>query len=147
MADWTNWIDLDWIDNNSILYQWPGVYQIRLTNKQGHPFHIPRFLSIDIDGLLVTGESVNVAARLKEFLKASEGKSYAHSTAERLYLIRYICKLDNSSYKGYKFQYRCKRMKDKTEAEAHEEELLKGYFKQYGELPPLNSEMPDKYIS
>lgn len=146
MADWSEWKDLYLIDVHWTPYQWPGVYEIRLADQKGQPIGLSRFLDVDVEGLLVIGESANVATRLRDYYRASKGGASAHSEAERMYLIGLKTSFQKSVYKGSKVQFRWMRLKDKAEAETYEERLLKTYFKRFGELPPLNSEMPRKHI-
>jgi hypothetical protein len=94
----------------------------------------------------VIGESGNIARRIREFYRASSGEALAHSEGETLFLIIFVTSFQKSVYKGSEIQFRCMRLNDKAEAEKYEESLLKTYFKRFGELPPLNSEMPNQYI-
>lgn len=148
MAEWNVWRDISCIEEFADLYKWPGVYKIRLTDSSGCPIKIGRFLGNDSDGLLAIGESGTrtVSTRIKEFLKAYEGGKLKHSEAERLFLIGCTTRFRRGVYDNCTLQFAAKKLKDKAEAQIQEERLLKSYFVKYGELPPLNSDMPDKYI-
>lgn len=146
MAEWSKWQDIWWIDDFADLYKWPGVYKIRLIDYQGQPVRIGRLLGVDTDGLLAIGESVNVARRIREFYRAYEGQSFRHYVAERMFLIRFKTAFGKKIFKDCKIQFTCMRLKDKAEVKKYEERFLKSYFKTFGELPPLNSDMPDKNV-
>jgi len=47
-------------------------------------------------------------------------------------------------YKWYEIQYSFKKLQNKDGAEKEEEKLLKRYFKEFGEVPPLNNNLPSK---
>ena len=144
MSEWTNWIDILSVEELKELYRWAGVYKIRLVNSGGHPVEIARFLDKDRDGILAIGEAGDVARRVGQFYRAYEGHSFKHSEAERLFLIRNRTKFGRGIYNDCKIQFMARKLADKAEAEKEEERLLKIYFAKCGELPPLNSRMPDK---
>src|SRR3972149_2868037 len=144
MLEWEPWQDIDLTEKFADRYQWPGIYTIRLADSVGHPIEIRRFLGDDEDGLLTIGESTNVASRMKEFANAYEGRSFKHYEGERLFLIRVKTRFGRGVYDNCRLQFTVRKLKDKAEAQKEEEKLLKGYFVKYGELPPLNANMPDK---
>jgi len=120
-----------------------GVYKIRLVNSKGSSIQIPRFLDKDSNGILQIGRSVNVERRTRGFRGAIEGKRYAHAEGQRLYLVK---KYTNfmERYNNCKIQYSFERLPNESEAKKDEERLLKCYFRRYGEVPPLNNNLPDK---
>jgi hypothetical protein len=103
-------------------------------------------LGSDKEGLLAIGESMNLARRIMEFHHAYTGKSFLrHSVGDRLFLVR-ICQHTSLriNFGNYKLQVAVIKLENKSETQREEENFLKVYFKEYGELPPLNSSMPDK---
>ena len=52
-----------------------------------------------------------------------------------------------TKYPEREYEYSFTRVDSKGQAKAMEEELLKTYLKQFGELPPLNSVLPNRYDS
>ena len=144
MSEWSNWVNILSIQELKEPYRWAGVYEIRLVDSGGHPVEIARFLDKDKDGILAIGEAGEVGRRIGQFYKAYEGHSFKHSEAERLFLIRNRTKFERGIYNNCKIQFTARKLADKAEAVKEEEGLLKSYFAKYGELPPLNSRMPDK---
>lgn len=140
MSEWSVWRD---IKEFSDLGKCCGVYKIRLTDQAGYPSAIGRFLDHDQDGLLAIGQSVNLARRIKEFRDAYAGKRFLqHSVGDRLFLVR-ICQHTSLKLSNVGVQVAVMKLENKAVAQAAEENLLKTYFKGFGELPPLNSNMPD----
>ena len=141
MSRWSDWIDI----GRNASYKGCGVYKIRLANSK-ESIGIRRFLGKDKEGILMIGESKNIGERIKYFRGAMEGKSYRHAEGKRLSLIKkYTCFMER--YKDCKLQYSFKKLQNKSEAKKEEERLLKCYFKKYGEVPPLNNNLPGKDIN
>jgi hypothetical protein len=150
MSNWSKWRDISSINNfTKELSKVPGVYKIRLSDSAGRSHPIGRLLGIDKKGVLAIGESANLARRIKEFYKAYIGDKFMrHSVGDRLFLV-WVCQYSHfkTTYQNNsKVQFIVMKLNNKTEAETEEERLLKEYFKTYGELPPLNSLLPDKHI-
>ena len=145
MSAWSDWFDIDTIDNLAVLGKWPGVYQIRLA-EGACATPINRLLDIDVLGLLGIGETVDLARRLKEFYKAvNEQRIMKHSAGDRLLFIYIFCFSSwEAKYKNSKLQFNYMKLSNKNKAQSEESKLLKEYFIKYGELPPLNNYMPDK---
>ena len=146
MEEWSNWKEIWRIDDIAVLFKCPGVYKIRLTNEPDNATKIPRFLGVDEEGLLAIGESRNLSRRIRQFYRAYSGQSFAHSVAERLFTLLSKIINSNSTLKNSRIEFSCMKLKDKAEAQIYEERLLKTYFKKFGELPPLNSSLPDKKV-
>lgn len=151
MSNWSKWKDISSINSLAReLRRVPGVYKMRLSNSAGRAHPIGRLLDIDKKGLLAIGESVNLARRIKEFHRAYiEDRFMRHTVGDRLFLVL-MCQYSHfkTTYQNKsKIQFVVMKLNNKTEAETKEERLLKEYFKKFGELPPLNSLMPDKHIS
>ena len=121
----------------------PGVYKIRLLAR-GKPQTIPRFLGQDPSGLLSIGVSGNLERRLRDFLRGLD-KGRGHSEANLLNLLRTHASLERK-VGPYSFQYSYKSYNHKK-ALALESMLIKQYVKRFGEVPPLNSAIPDRYNS
>ena len=118
-----------------------------MVNSEGFPIGIPRFLDEDKDGILQIGHSKNIEGRIKHFRGAAiERKRFGHhSEADRLFLIELFTNF-MEKHNTSKIQYSFKELTKESEAENEEERLLKCYFKGYGEVPPLNANLPDKHI-
>ena len=141
MPRWNEWVDIE--KNTS--YKSYGVYKMRLADLKDYPVGIPRFLEKDKDGILQIGSSKHTERRRKYFRGAMEGKGYAQSEGKRLNLIK---KYTNfmGRHNDCKIQYSFKELGSEIKARKEEERLLKCYFKRYGEVPPLNNNLPKKYI-
>lgn len=141
MSRWNEWVDIE----KNASYKSYGVYKIRLTDLKGYPIGIPRFLDKDKDGILQIGSSKHTERRIKYFRGVMEGKGYSHAEGKRLNLIKkYTNFMDR--YNNCKIQYSFKKLWNKIEARKEEERLLKCYFKRHGEVPPINNNLPKKYI-
>lgn len=149
MSKWSKWRDISSIKNFAEeIGKSPGVYKIRLADSARRPIHISRLFGDDQDGLLAIGESVDLARRIKEFYNAYAARTFGHSSmGDRLFLVlmcQYSC-FKTTYQNNSTVQFRVMKLSDKAEAQAEEEKLLKNYFKEHGELPPLNSSMPDRH--
>ena len=142
MSRWNEWVDIE--ENAS--YKSNGVYKIRLADLKGCTIEIPRFLDNDKDGILQIGRSKDIKRRIRSFRGAMEGKEYANVEGKRLNLVK---KYTNfiGRYKNFKIQYSFEKLQDEIEVRKEEERLLKCYFKRHGEVPPLNNNLPKKYIN
>ena len=119
--------------------------KIRLADSKDYPIEIPRFLDKDKDGILQIGSSKDTEGRIKSFRGAMEGKKYAHAEGQRFNLIK---KHSNfmGRYNDCKIQYSFKKLRNESETRKEEKRLLMCYFKRYGEVPPLNNNLPCKDI-
>ena len=142
MSEWSNWL-------NSLFkgqYEWPGVYKIRLADSRGYPIEIGRLLDKDKDGILAIGESESIASRISKFYRAYEHGKLGHSEGETLFLMQVKTKFRRGIYNDCKIQFTARKLNGKAEAEKEEQRLFKSYFIKYGELPPLNREMPASHL-
>ena len=137
---WNEWLDF----KKNTSYKECGVYKIRLTDLKDYPIEIPRFLDNDKDGILMIGSSIHTEERIKCFRSAMEGRGCAHAEGKRFNLIKKYTNFMRR-YNDCKIQYSFIKLPDKTEAWKEEERLLKCYFKRYGEVPPLNNNLPKRY--
>ena len=147
MSKWSHWVDTLSIKKSKDQYTSPGVYKIRLADADGYPIEIGRLLGKDREGTLAIGESKNIATRINQFNRAHYEGKLVHSEGITLFLIRMTTKFIRGLYDDCRIQFSAKKLKDKKEAEREEEEMLKRYFMEYGELPPLNRNMRDIRVS
>ncbi len=112
-----------------------GVYRIRLVDNSGNAISIKRFLGEDKVGIIAIGQTKNIKNRLRGFYKVViEKKKYSHSEGLTIHLLREITKF-SEKFEPCTFQYAFRKVDNPKE---EEKKLLKGYFKEYGEIPPLN---------
>jgi hypothetical protein len=136
---WSNWKNIE-IKSN---YYGCAVYQTRLVDGSGKVISIDRFLRNDKDGIISIGKTKNMEERRRDFLRGIN-KGSSHSSANLFYLMKNNCHNFKKKYRNFQIQYRFKVVSDKN-LEKEEEKLIKDYFKKFGELPLLNSSIPNKY--
>lgn len=140
MSDWSELKDFD----NLTDYNGNGVYKILLYENEETPTCIPRFLGEDENGILMIGKSKNIKKRLNYFIRAACGRSYSHAEGKRLSIIKNECPEYKSDFDNYELFYCFKRLDSDKEMDKEEEILLKCYFKRFGEIPPLNNNLPNR---
>ena len=134
---WSDWRDI----NQSAGYKECAVYRIRLCDQKG-PVRISRFLGADGDGILCIGKTAHMEYRRKQFVNGLKGK-YAHSEGNLLYILEQVSPL-LKSYPRPAYQYSFAIVSAGQEDKIEEQEI-KAYVRLFGEVPPLNSAIPDRY--
>jgi predicted GIY-YIG superfamily endonuclease len=120
-----------------------AVYEIRLVNGQGHAVTINRFLNTDKKGILCIGMATNMENRRKQFNSGEQGRR-RHSEGNLLFLLKEYSHFE-AKHGNSKYEYHFKKLNTKDDATKKETKLIKDYVKQYGEVPPLNSAIPNRY--
>ena len=138
-----NWSELRSFDEITD-YSSYGVYKVHLCKSDKSPVCIPRFVVEDKSGILMIGKSKNIRRRLKYFRGAKNEKPYSHAEGKRLSIIKRKCPKFISEYKDCKLFYCYKELNSNEEMDREEERLLKCYFKNFGEVPPLNNNLPNR---
>ncbi len=138
MNKWSKWKKFS-EDNLKENPKEPGIYKIRI---QG--IKISRFLGEDKNGILSIGKSKNIKQRLKQFYKGFTEKKY-HSEGKTLFI---IAQKHPSWMKLHinHLEYSYCLTKTDEQAIEYEELEIKKYFNKFGEVPPLNSIIPKKYL-
>jgi hypothetical protein len=72
-----------------------------------------------------------------------KGTKDLHAEGYKLFLVGEYC---FKNCKAPKIQYSYKKSANQNNAKKEEERLLKCYFRRFGEVPPLNSNLPNKYF-
>ena len=135
---WTKWQPIDVVSRNG----GPAVYRIRAV-KNGRPLVIDRFLGTDVRGILSIGVSGNFEQRRQKFVRAlSVGRG--HSEANLLCLLFRYCRLEQK-IGNILIEYSCCAQCLRSEALKLEAQQIKNYLRRYGEVPPLNSAIPERY--
>jgi hypothetical protein len=119
-----------------------AVYQIRLSSES-KPVVIARFLAEDSEGLLSIGMTNDMERRRRAFVRSLR-KGRGHSEGNLLWV------LDRFSQHrewrcGAEYEYRYAPVENESVAHTQEELLLKRYFLRFGEVPPLNSAIPNRF--
>jgi len=132
------WTPID----ESTNHRGPALYAVRLLSR-GIVVPIPRFLSVDTEGLLTIGMTTNLENRRRQFIRGTT-KGSGHSAGN---LLNRLAKL--TSFKRLvpelSFELAFRVADDKQNALALESESTNKYFECFGEAPPLTSVIPDRY--
>lgn len=139
---WRAWVELG---EGSSKLTFHGIYKIRIADASGRPIPIGRTCGTDAEGILYVGRSGfasqrtarTVARRLREFQKERHSGGQTYSQAKRVY--------DRSKrLRGHRMFASAVALPD-SKIEQAERKALRGYFEEFGELPPLNSAFPGKH--
>jgi hypothetical protein len=122
----------------------PAVYIVRIVYAK-RPVRIPRFLASDRRGILTIGKTSKMETRRRQFIRGLDG-NWGHSEAELLHMIRRAASLPRSIAKGA-LEYTQAPIPEHIDLDRIEEVLMKTYAREYGEPPPLNSAIPNRYSS
>ena len=136
---WSNWLPIyDQID-----YCGPAVYKVRVSDAAGESFKLGRLFKADENGILSIGQSGNMKQRRKNAVSGIQGAT-GHSSMNLMYYLYTFTKF-GQHFSGHQLQFSFSKCENKDKAESVEHDLIKNYFKEYGEVPPLNSAMPKRY--
>lgn len=138
---WSKWTDVEKIGEVKSQYKFAGVYRIRLLDTDLKTMTIARFLDTDQNGIILIGNSGDIGKRIYQFRKSATDGKKAHSEGRKMHDVKQ-CHTFKEKYKKHTLQFQVSKTKDKTEAQKHEIKLLNEYFKEYGEIPPLNRNHP-----
>jgi predicted GIY-YIG superfamily endonuclease len=137
-ASWLPWKNID----EPAGHIGHAVYKVRLVSRQSGIVAINRFLGTDKKGILCIGMTTNMERRRKEFKSGKEGKPI-HSGGYLLSLLKDYSHF-NAEHRNSKYEYRFQKTENKVDAKFKESRHIKKYVKRYGEVPPLNSAIPNK---
>jgi len=137
---------VEWSDWRSIYecaaFNGHAVYRVRLVGAD-RPIPIPRFLGTDDEGILSIGTTSVMDDRRQQFVTGVE-ECYGHSSANLLYYLERFTTIKSlHAHLGYQYCFR--EVESREQAEKLETVLIKTYFLRFGEPPPLNSAIPDRY--
>ena len=126
----------------------PAMYKIILVDGKGKPVQIHRWKGTDKNGILSIGQTSNMERRRKQFLKAINdggelftGIRGGHVTGNMIHLLD---RLNGKKKLKKNLRYESKTFNSKPEAENAEKEAIRKYVEIYFEVPPLNSNIPDR---
>ncbi|ADN02638.1 hypothetical protein [Spirochaeta thermophila] len=143
MLAWHTWRPVDEIPSHR-LPDTPSVYCLRLVDGAGRPVPIPRFLATDEEGILHIGRARSIRRRLLRFHEAMRRRRARHAEGKlAFFLMRNVEAFARRIEEGeWALQYSYAGLSTPSEAKREEERLLKCYFRRFGEVPPLNRELP-----
>jgi hypothetical protein len=100
-------------------------------------------LGVDVQGILTIGETSNMEKRRNDFVCGMD-RCYGHSEANLLYyLMRHT--VFGQTFAGTSVEFAFAPMPDEATRELVQEQLIKRYWCRHGELPPLQSNIPQRY--
>lgn len=143
MLVWNAWKPVHDIPAHELPHT-PSVYRLRLVERSGVPVPIPRFLGTDEEGILHIGRARSIQRRLLRFHEAMRRRRARHAEGKlAFFLLRNVEAFARRIEEGeWLIQYSYVCLPSVSAAKREEERLLKCYFKRFGELPPLNRELP-----
>lgn len=124
-------------------YWEPAAYRVRLL-KDGKPFQMNRLLGRDEEGLLSIGKTKDMEGRRAQFISGVVN-GYGHSEGNLLRLLVLYSGLKERVPSRPQIECQFLACKSEDEAIKTEARLLKDYLCRFGELPPLNSAIPNRY--
>ena len=129
----------EWCRMNEPAQKVCAVYRIRLVKTKNKPISVSRFLGSDKEGVLCIGRASNMQNRRTQFVSGSKG----HSEGRLLCFLRKYSGLQRK-YPRVPLEYQYVTTGSVRESKRQEEELIKKYVREYGEVPPLNSTIPGR---
>ena len=134
---WTRWQSIETQAN------WRGcaIYKIRLV-RRFRPICIKRFLNPDAEGVVSIGLTTSMERRRAQFIRGWY-KGRGHSEGNLLHLLEQHSR-SCSVFDGFEPQYRFARCA-RNEIRKFEAIQIKDYLRKFGEVPPLNCAIPQRY--
>lgn len=140
-TDWTNWQPID----AKLDHKGPATYKVRMVTDEEAPVPIPRFFSCDNSGLLVIGETSRMRNRRNGFVRGMN-TGRGHSEGNLFHFLIQHGSL-NQRFPVHHLEFCYVPTVNKGAAKLAEERLIKRYVREFGEVPPLNSAIPNRYAS
>ena len=137
--EWSGWLPLD----AKIKHERFAVYKIRLVTEDSKPFTLPRLFKKDMSGIMCIGQTTNMERRRNQAYGAIS-KGDGHSAMNLVFYLREFCNFDKR-FANWNFQFNFSKCKSGHDAKKREDDLSKEYFREFGEVPPLNSVLPNRY--
>ena len=117
------------------------VYKVRLLSG-GKVMPLDRFLGSDPKGILAFGMASSMEHRRRDFV-AGISNSKRSAEANLLHAIE-VYSFFNQRFRHCSYEYSFQKTPNRYEARTEYIRLMKAYAKRFGEVPPLNSTLPDK---
>lgn len=140
------WKNIEIIAN----YSKHALYMIRLVDDTNKPEKIGRWLGDDLAGILYIGKTDNLKNRLKRIRNGcnsggnwTNASNSGHPAGNMIWLLRSDMIKD---IKPKNLQYQYEEKKSDAEAKIDEENAIRKYVRKYGEVPPLNSNIPNREV-
>lgn len=134
----TKWIKVE----TEAGYKGPAVYKISLRDKNCKPIPISRFLEEDAKGILFIGSTKDMERRRKQCINALKNNTKGHA-CRMLRFLKIKTKFTKKFPKA-EFYYSFSKRDLGEDAKKGEGEEIRSYLKKYGEVPVLNSDVPNR---
>ncbi len=143
-AEWSKWIKLSYIeDAKNSFPETPGIYIIKRVNA------ISRVGGIDRCGILYIGKSKNLRSRVRQFWRCehtASGFLYTSKPEIGTLVFGKRCKSkDDIDEQFYSLYVKCAAPVSLKSLERAERAVLYAYVKKFGEAPPLNLSIPERW--
>lgn len=119
----------------------PGVYRVRWL-RDSQPVHPGRFLGRDDLGIIAIGKAKQLEDRRSQFVRAAETRRGSHSEGKLLGILVYYSALPANILGELHWEYRICDVEDLEREESLE---IKRYVLRFGQTPPLNCAIPDRF--
>lgn len=143
---------MDWtgpVSKNDALPARPGIYRILLVSTNDRrSIPIARLLGTDPEGVLCIGKAGSLSRRLYHFRRAAERRdpqNYAsHSEGN---LLRMLCERTDFEARYGPWDWMVSFFECEADGLAEaEQQAIREYFRVFGEVPPINSAIPGRYV-
>ncbi len=139
---WCEWKEID----QPTVYCSHAVYQLRYVDASASPCSIARFLGADPAGILYIGERASMEqARID--IKAGIDSWNKHMAGIMIHILRRYSEAFRQRHTQSRLQYRFEEHASKESRKRREERLIKEYVVRFGEVPPLNSAIPNRHAA
>lgn len=118
----------------------PAVYKAFPPNGQW-PNGIPRLLGIDEERILFFGKTGRLRGRLNDLLTSIDRGDGPHVEGNLIHLLYH--QAERFEIRQVMFSYKDRDTEEAATAE--EERLIKKYVQRFGEVPPINTVIPNRY--
>jgi len=116
---------------------------VRLVDARGNAYKLNRLLKADDDGIMCIGKTGTMKTRRKQILSGVE-RGRGHSEMNLVYFLKNYSTEYLNKFQNARFQYSMHVCATEEESKQEEERLIKLYFLKFGEVPPLNSAIPNR---
>jgi hypothetical protein len=117
---------------------------LRFVDRSETPFPFARFLGIDKRGLLYVGERANMESARKDIVTGIENW-HKHMAGIMIHILRKYSRFFRRYHSFSRLEYRFEQHQSKDSRKRREEQLIKKYVCKFGEVPPLNSAIPNRH--
>ena len=134
---WNDWVGVD----EECECKQSAIYEFRIVDEEGEAMAIRRLAGVDKGGTLCIGKANNMRRRLRQF-RDGVINCKGHSEAKLIHLVNRHCDNFSVSIKSIQYRYSICVV---SKLDSSEEQCIKLYIKNYGEVPPFNSAIPKRY--